>query len=436
MEGKAFLNIVLYPQRYNRRGEANLHSVQGSTRNGEIVNVKLRIDPEYQSFPNAPSIQEFARNDIKARNPCLSNPNNSPENREGVLLFTGCTPDGQTKSGIKSYVAKWAVVLASDSESPDPVFGYGRLAIRKDTAAIRKAQSILSNKNSSEEDRGQATRDIENPENYVYPAIFYYAEEMASLTIEDTAVAIEKAIEAHHGHGVTGGALIRIPGTNFAKEYFAHYKANDSKYQSGKEAAETILKDLPLSPGQMVEVVPLARINSGPKGNKHYSSETNLRAIKNLYYQDQDTPQICEVVARVTRYEDTDNTLLYRLYPISAAIANQHTIGSLPNASDNAELKPRCYNVSVPETPMLMGRGERWQKILSPLTVIKASYEEDAQPDSDTQESCQNQNEICSHTQDITEEKKEQDSANDAKINNEKKAATGMAAYLSKRRRQ
>ncbi len=135
--------IVLYPRTYNKRGEERLHSVQGLALDGNEVNIKLRIDESMQGKDSTPSIAEFSREDVKAKNPCLATPGNGPNAREGVLLFTGCEPDGENKKGLPTFTARWGYVLASHSDAPEPVFGLGRVAIATDSL-LKRLSSLRS----------------------------------------------------------------------------------------------------------------------------------------------------------------------------------------------------------------------------------------------------------------------------------------------------
>lgn len=82
--------IVFYPRKYNKRGEEALHSVQGVDSAGNEINVKLRISSALMSHEGCPSIAEFSRTDRKAKMACSASPENSPENPDGILLFTHC----------------------------------------------------------------------------------------------------------------------------------------------------------------------------------------------------------------------------------------------------------------------------------------------------------------------------------------------------------
>lgn len=120
------VSIIIYPRSYNKRGDVSLHSVQGVTADGIEVNIKLRVDGRCYPFGEIPSIKEFSRTDIKAKNACVASASNCKESREGVLLFADAKLDLNNRRGIPSYVARWGQVLAIDSDADSPLIGFGR----------------------------------------------------------------------------------------------------------------------------------------------------------------------------------------------------------------------------------------------------------------------------------------------------------------------
>lgn len=131
--------LIVYPRRYNLRGKAELHSVFGVTPEGLEVNVKLRVPKEYlkeEAGWTIPRVGEFARTDIKAKMPCIATEANGPgPQREGMLIFSAVQPDDTVANG---YVAGWASVLAESANSPEPIVGWGRMEIERNTRAVQE----------------------------------------------------------------------------------------------------------------------------------------------------------------------------------------------------------------------------------------------------------------------------------------------------------
>ncbi|MCP1674175.1 hypothetical protein J2T57_001277 [Natronocella acetinitrilica] len=341
------INLVLYPREYNRRGEEHLHSVRGVTQDGREVNVKLRIAKSLRDEAKAPRIAEFARTDRRAKSACLASADNGPERREGVLLFSRAIPEGAGRRGVQDYVARWAVVLAEDAESPDPVFGLGRLEVVRDASRARAGGSALS--------PAAASALESDPRSYLYPAIVYHVEATARLpggSPEAAETAIAALMEARTAAGIAGGALIRCINADGVcvgepSEIFVRFARGSNGYESGAARVRAHLaEERPVwaraREGELL-VTPLSRIYHGAAGGSYFGSSARYQSLTRAFFDAAGDPQLCRVAIRVKHYADSGVTQLYRLYPLSPPLGGPGQLDgdggfTLPGAAD--ALKP------------------------------------------------------------------------------------------------
>jgi hypothetical protein len=340
--------------------------VIGLTDGGVEVNVKLRIDDKYKDLKNAPSIIEFSREDRKALSPCIATKDNGPSKREGILLFSECEPDGETKAGLPSYIARWAVVLAEDSNSQDPVFGFGRIAVRKDTVELKKARAQIETLGTGPA-KVELEKKLSDPSSYLFPAVIYHPEDKIEIRHSGGLLrdAIILAADKYHRRGITGGLLLSSKVTGRYKEAFRAYSPSSKGYQSSEELADQLLAELPLTPSQEIEIMPAERINCGPKGNEYYAKAANYNAIKSFYYSPDEEERVCKVVARVSYYEDSNNTLLSRLYPLSPPICKPSELRSEGSSEDQISI----ISLSSPTCVSDTGRNKMFDELTSTIVL-------------------------------------------------------------------
>lgn len=326
-------SIVFYPRAYNTRGESKKHSMIGVTSNNELINVKLRLDSKHEDKENAPSIKEFAKTDYFAKTPCIASDDNSPENSEGILLLSRCTKDGfDNDKNVDVYTARWAVIISPSSKSKEPVFGLGRMEIKKDSPTVKKLTGLMkkSEYDNRAKDADAFKEQIEDPKNWSYPAIFYYPELMISIPSDSYNDLKEKGdaiLDSLTKSGIAGGFAIRARTKlnevikSSYKEIFVKFIISESRYQHGNEAIETIVdyldENLPEN-GHRWDLIPIKKINTGPASSRHYGSEKKLEFTRLMFTFDKDEePRLSRCCARVSYFGDTDNTLLSRLYTLS-----------------------------------------------------------------------------------------------------------------------
>ncbi|MFK4132139.1 hypothetical protein ACI2KR_07550 [Pseudomonas luteola] len=320
--------IILYPRYYNKRGDSSLHSVQGVDQNGKVINVKLRVHEAAKSFEFCPSISEFSRTDRKAKMVCEATPTNGPDDRSGVLLFTGCSEDSNS-TDENSWIARWAYVLAEDSESPDPIFGIGRVDIRKSTSEVnlakRRLRELESRGETASEEYAHYRLETQNPENFHFPVVVYQYDLSISVTSDETeaiAMSVSKSIEANTFNGFTGGVLLRfidLDGSLIdAVEVYAKYVVHGKRYQNGDEVGFHVLSEYGdiLSMSRQIQIVPLLRINSGAVGNQHYSDIKRYKELVGQFYENDVIPLVTPIVVTLYHNKQSNLNLLSRVFSL------------------------------------------------------------------------------------------------------------------------
>jgi hypothetical protein len=339
-------SIVLFPRSYNKRGDERLHSVQGVTLDGREVNVKLRVDESMQGKENTPSIAEFAREDVKGKNPCLASVDNAPDNREGVLLFTGCEEDGENRKGIQSYTARWGYVLASHSDSPEPVFGLGRVVMIAESVAAKSIHQELTELEKTKPEGWEAIaerkrRELNDPMLFSYYGQLYQPDEEKTFALEDRQAIINYANDTflkYTKQGVVGGLLIRAQVedgsavSGFSTEIFPRWKRN-STYQTADDVMGFFFQAnaTRLRKGNTTSllVMPIMRYSCGPSFKNYYflkkPDESLLKLRKRFLINNE--PTVCQIAFALSRREETGESFMMKYYPLSNPISSVADIG-------------------------------------------------------------------------------------------------------------
>lgn len=329
MEISVGTSVILYPRSYNKRGEAHLHSVFGVTHDGKEINVKLRIDEDLRSSPSAPSIVEFANTDLRAQNPCVASQTNGPEKRDGVLLVSQVIREGISKAGVDTYVARWAVVLAAKASSPAPVFGVGRMDITSEQYDFSGAyRRLVSAERAGDAVLLAATKeDLFAQRDYRYRAVFYRPDLAFNASGRDIGELKKKGAEIVDSlteKGVVGGLSVRLLDSkgclvkDFYQEFFVRFKTSSRGFENGSEFSEwasLAVATWPLEGGSLV-IVPMFRIDCGRRVNMYYGSDARHQRLISQFYTAGGHTAICDIVAKVSYHEETDSTLLSRIFPL------------------------------------------------------------------------------------------------------------------------
>lgn len=328
--------LILYPRTYNQRGVEQLHSVMGLTPEGEEVNVKLRLDPAHIGKKYAPSISEFARDDRKATTPCINSPDNSPDGREGVLLFTQVASEPR-RSGKPAFVAKWAAVLCEDKDSPEPLIGIGRVKIDLSPEGY-KLKSQIAKAHKAGIDTEKMERALEDESMYEFPVIMYHHTNTQSRPITQTKYikdAIAFMIRTNSVKGVVGGVMIRVqdPMSQYERPYyrevFPRFVLLNRKYEDADTVASSVVSALPaeFSDQARIDLIPLTRIDCGPRGSQYYGKPSRSAFLRRCFEDSDGEPLVCHVAVRVTEFTDNNTTLLSRIYPLSRPLGHPLQLG-------------------------------------------------------------------------------------------------------------
>lgn len=338
--------IVLYPRSYNKRGEERLHSVQGVTLDGREVNVKLRVDESMLGKETTPSIAEFSREDVKAKTPCLATPENGPDNREGMLLFTGCEVEGENRKGIPTFIARWAYVLASHSEAQTPVYGLGRVVMLADSQATKTIQQELADLEKLKPEGWEAIAErkrltLVDAMQFSYFGQLYQDKEEEAFAIGNRQPLVEFADRIFTGYtrgGVVGGLLIRlqdasgsfIPG--FSVEVFPRW-IRQNTYQSASDVMKFFFRSFDLrSPGEVAHTItamPIMRYSCGPSFKNYYfqkDPEASLLKIKKRYLINNE-PTVSMIAFTLSKREESGDRFMLKYFPLSNPLCSVATIG-------------------------------------------------------------------------------------------------------------
>lgn len=352
-------NIILYPRSYNKRGDESLHSVQGVTAQGEEVNVKLRIPSNAKILGAKPSISEFARDDYGAKNVCIATPDNGPNNPGGMLLFTGCEPDGENRKGLTSYIARWAHRLVADREAPAPIQGIGRIDVAEMTS---KNKGILTDIKALNEAKPNGWQErvsileaqLRNAVDFQYQLRMYRTEETRVFSLLD-----KEAWETHFtalidGRKVSGGftgvfVRIRLEGGKYLPEVASEMVPlwmTKGRYQTGAEVLDWLYRKNPELPGlgddAQIVLVPVDCHTAGAVFRKHYGALDRYNRLRQQYYPG-DRPEVCQLVASQSLHDG--EPMLLRVHSLTGPL------GSPTKLDENGRLTSLMVGEEMPVIP-------------------------------------------------------------------------------------
>lgn len=367
--------IVLYPRSYNKRGEERLHSVQGVTLDGREVNVKLRVDETMLGKETTPSIAEFSREDVKAKTPCLATPENGPDSREGMLLFTGCEVEGENRKGIPTFIARWAYVLASHSEAQTPVYGLGRVVMLADSQATKSIQQELADLEKLKPEGWEAIAErkrltLGDAMQFSYFGQLYQDKEEEAFAIDNRQPLVEFADRVFTGYtrgGVVGGLLIRlqdesgafIPG--FSVEVFPRW-IRQNTYQAAADVMKFFFRSFDQrSPGGVAHTItamPIMRYSCGPSFKNYYfqkDPEASLLKIKKRYLINNE-PTVSMIAFTLSKREESGDRFMLKYFPLSNPLCSVAAIGEKALASQpvsEVEHHYQCEPTDHSQRPMV-----------------------------------------------------------------------------------
>ncbi|MDU8351340.1 hypothetical protein RYA05_05425 [Pseudomonas syringae pv. actinidiae] len=369
-------HIILYPRSYNKRGDESLHSVRGVDREGREINVKLRISEALRGYEGCPSIVEFSRNDRKAKMACSANPANGPETPDGIILFTHCVRD-ESDTDKESWIARWAHILTEDSDGPAPIYGVGRVSINRNTNEVINArrfmEQLLRDRPEEIEEIQRLKSEIDNPRNFHYPVILYRFEEAIRFSSDDAVSmgkAMEEIIDRLTHSGFTGGFSLREFDNDGmligCQEHFSKFSTGIKRYQSGQESVASFLLSYTRDKATTnFELVPLLRVNSGPRGNEYYGEAKRHDALKRHFYDASDAPMLGHIVLKVTSYASSGapNTLLSRVHPLGPPLCLYSGRPTRESIKRDGRLVPLSFLHSTPFSLSLLNSSDKFASI-------------------------------------------------------------------------
>jgi hypothetical protein len=265
-------------------------SARSKARNSDLAN-------------DIPAFEAFAETHKRARKPCFCSPDNSSQKPNGILLIEQAEKI-QSLDNIPTFQCKWASVLRDDSQSPSTFVGRGYLEIsynvnqKGDALAYTHQYRDLSDRVSKGlvTDHLEAKIELErlysaivSERKKVYVGCIIKHDEITtvhSVNPNDLKNALRPQLLRYTSNGMYGGALIRVRlGNNIYLNSCSHcdmtldYKSNQVadvevvladfiKYNFGK-----IKADMAKDQACVIEVIPVHRVNCGPKGNSKYGKE-------------------------------------------------------------------------------------------------------------------------------------------------------------------
>lgn len=332
-------NLIVFPREYVIDADHPENSlVHGVDEKGVPVTVALKVSPDYlasvagRSDKSPPSLYEYSRTGRKARMPCVADPANGPEGetREGVLLFSKAHATGEN-----TWDAGWAIVLATDNESPMPMLGLGRLENRfiakfeSDGVKALRAQLAEIKQASSNPKTDPSVLQLEEQivlEQTVKMAVVLdkLEETSAHASWESAQTAVVDALVRHtHGaRGTYGGATLRLRhGDVTVRDLTGTAECGLFKntpitpdmavttflnWGGGKKMLEGFAKLQKLHPGAVIEVIPYELINYGPQGNAMYKKPDTWKGFQNTFtdHNDRSVSIVCPIAVRPFVIED------------------------------------------------------------------------------------------------------------------------------------
>lgn len=320
--------IILYPREYNKRGEANLHSVMGVSHDGEMINVKLRISDDYQGAKSLPSIQELSRTDRKAKSPAIASPDNSPESPEGIILFTGAIYEKTDKTrGIKHYIASWAHVIREDSDAASPHIGIGRIKVKTESSTARMIKNKLK-QNITEGERQELIDRLDSPKSYEYSAIFYAPEIQIAIGLDDS---LENRLKEHEDYfsnyfsrGIAFGYYAIIcdkemnPIPNMSKELLSQYSPITGDIDSPSDFSKKLISDVGeklKSHGGLI-LIPCYKLNPTNNAKNYYAMPDRLKMIQDVFHTPEGHARANTIVSRTVNLPGGRGVLFEKSHPL------------------------------------------------------------------------------------------------------------------------
>lgn len=357
-------NVIFYPRRYViDENNPNLSYVEGVSQKGVLFTMRLELNNAYlesikgDSDKTPPTLENFARTDRAAKTPCFASENNGPDSdkREGVLLFSRVFPTDDKNV----FVAGWAVALAYDSSSPEPLYGFGRMEIENtpirfetpevvslhnEILNLTKMLETADNKFDLQSHIIKLKQDLDSKRKMRFRAV------VDKLSETEVISPSGERFQAEHLHtrvfcafdkyttndGRYGGVTVRVrrdqvvlKDLSFSLfQYFVNNGVSEPdrvwgeflKFKRGASILNKISKD----PSLIVELIPSQRINCGPKGNALYKKASELSELRLTYTdsRDENISINATIAARLAPTRKGHNLILSSIFATTSPIGN------------------------------------------------------------------------------------------------------------------
>lgn len=341
--------IILYPRVYNRRGDETLHSVEGLSHEGHLVNIKLRIQGEVRHTDALPSISRFAKTDIReSKVSCLASEDNGPANPAGILIFTECEIDPNNRKSVDSYISRWAHILrnghaiAGDHTDADlPFIGVGRLSIDKKTRDIREAQesiaALIAEKPKDWEAAVQRNQSvIDDYRSYDYSVYGYLTDQEQRFTNEEHQgmLSFMDAQMATRESGHEAGFMVRVQTrdgqlvSEIHRELFPVYIKRFKRYQDADEMIryfKNVNPDLEGLGSYTIRIMPMVRYAGRKIFKDSIRNADDFRRLEQTFYIE-DSPVAFPMAVKIDRLDNKQH-LVNKIHLTGPSVGSPALLG-------------------------------------------------------------------------------------------------------------
>lgn len=380
--------VIFYPREYViNKDERMLSFIKGVTEGGREAVAYIIPEEKFilaskdkDNASTVPTVYDFSRKPGKAKNPCQASKDNSKENPCGVILLEQISLAPELKAqhnGAEVISAKWASVICDGSHESQFAVGVGYLEIStqgKPTAEAVELESrfkeICSPSNNSglsplqiQEQKEMLFKQIISKRKKKFTAVILKPEltvEVKEANVEKYKHIIKRALEAFTTKsGMYGGCIVRVRNGDVVDPSCSYVCEHRFSFENkGPDDIEKVLSDfmkfggmkafrVGTQQGNILEIIPLQRINCAQNGNNRYSQclmdgSENSKTLKTFVESEKrEDPQLrykankaflfANIACRLSVLDSEDyegNVLLSAIHAFSAPKGNFLTIDS------------------------------------------------------------------------------------------------------------
>ncbi len=304
--------FVFYPHQYFISDSPATSYAVGVTQGGHFCRVFLDISEDVRdrakvqnTASDLPGFALFSETHKKARRACFASPDNSSKKPNGILLIEQVerTP---SFDDVPTYTGKWASVLQEDDSEPkaSPHIGRGYLEVSFNTNLkgdiqehiYRYKNIIASLENNTVQDHLAARQEIRDlyavitsSRKNIFAACMIKNEEMVyidSFSPDYVKDIIRPLLLKYTHDGMYGAVMFRVrDGSNVISESCCQCQMSlDYTAMQVKDVnlvmndflkfnTKRIMMAFNAYPNSVIDIIPVQKINCGPKGNSKYSIE-------------------------------------------------------------------------------------------------------------------------------------------------------------------